>query len=133
MTEILSYASILIALFVATVAVWQWHAFRGERAERDRRFRTIRDQLTELCRVSYKTEATTVRLEEQVITLRGEQEARGNVIANIRADALRQDAFDARMADVDAALVQLGDRIERSRVGQEHVDKKRGKRATRVA
>ncbi len=123
MVEIVSLALIVIAL---AVAIYTFH--RGH-AERDRRFRAVRDQLTELGRVAYKIEERSMQLEGQLAILRREQEANALVVNDISADTLRQPAFEARMNDLNTAIEQIRSLLE----GRARIDRRPAKCSRRVS
>lgn len=108
----LSLASFVIALAVAIGgALLRYTVLRSD-AERDRRFRAVDDQLTELGRVAHKAEVDSVRLEGQLAVLRSEHEANALVLNGIRGDMLGRREFEARMNGVDAAFGALREQIQ---------------------
>ncbi len=82
MYELLSLASLVIALGVAGGGGLMLSTILRSDTERDRRLRGVDDQLTKLTRATHQAEVECVRLEGQLAVLRGEHDADDRVLSD---------------------------------------------------
>lgn len=133
MHETLSLASFVIALAVAIGGGLLRYTVLRSDAERDRRFRAVDDQVTELGRVAHKAEVDAVRLEGQLAVLRSEHEANALLLNGIRADMLGRREFEARMNGVDASFGAVREQLQGLVEALARADKKPCKVAGRTS